>query len=91
MLLQLHLGALYVEDLKTKSWPNFTFGPIRTCSDSKAQFQVELDQEWYENQKTRPDRPTYFQIKEGDNSFTMLSASAQPDSHCTGPYIMVKR
>jgi hypothetical protein len=81
----------FLEDPKTKDWPSFTYGPVRTCSDSKAHFQVELDEEWFENQKTRPDKPTYFQIQTGINSFTMLSASAQPDPHCTGPDIMPKQ
>jgi len=81
----------FLEDPKTKYWPSFTYGPVRTCSDSKAHFQVELDEEWFENQKTRPDKPTYFQIQTGINSFTMLSASAQPDPHCTGPDIMPKQ
>ena len=53
-------------------------------------FQVELDEEWFENQKTRPDKQTFFHIQTGINSFTMLSASAQPDPRCTGPDIMVK-
>jgi hypothetical protein len=82
-----------LEDPNAKETPNFTYGPVRTCSDSKAHFQVELDEGWWvEQQKDwRPDKPAYFQIQEGNNSFTMLSASGQPNQHCTGPDIMPKQ
>jgi hypothetical protein len=39
----------------------------------------------------RPDARTFFQIQEGKNSFTMLSASGKPDPHCTGHDIMPKQ
>ena len=64
----------FLEDPKTKDWPSFTYGPVRTCSDSKAHFQVELDEEWFENQKTRPDKPTYFQIQTGINSCLLYTS-----------------
>ena len=72
--------------------PNFTYGPVRPCSDSASHFQVELDEGWWVEEKKdwRPDTPTFFQIQEGKNSFTMLSASDKPDPHCTGPDIMPK-
>jgi len=85
-----HQKIWSLRDPKAKDWPSFTYGPVRTCTDSKAHFQVELDEEWFENQKTRPDKPTFFHIQTGINSFTMLSASAQPDPRCTGPDIMAK-
>jgi hypothetical protein len=87
----IHKKIETLEDPNAKDRPNLTYGPVRTCSDSKAHFQIELDEEWFENQQTRPDKPTFFQIQEGKNSFTMLSASGQPNSHCTGPDIMPKQ
>ncbi len=77
-------------DPNAKEWPNLTYGRVRSCSDSPSHFQVELDLEWLVNQQTRPDKPTYFQIQEGKNSFTMLSASGNPDPHCTGHDIMAQ-
>jgi hypothetical protein len=79
-------------DINTNENPNFTYGPVRDCSDSPSHFQVELDQGWWvEAQKDwRPDKPTYFQIQEGKNSFTMLSALDKPDPRCTGRDIMPK-
>jgi hypothetical protein len=74
---------------KIQAW-DFTYGPIRTCSDSSSHFQVELDQRWPDQPKT-PNKPTFFQIQEGKNSFTMLSASEKPDPHCTGHDIMPKQ
>jgi hypothetical protein len=73
-----------------KETPNLTYGPVRPCSESPSHFQVELDEGWWvEQQKDwRPDKPTYFQIQEGKNSFTMHSASGKPDPHCTGHDIM---
>lgn len=74
---------------KIHEW-DFTYGPVRPCSDSSSHFQVELDQRWPDQPK-RPNTPTFFQIQEGKNSFTMLSASDKPDSHCTGHDIMPKQ
>ena len=75
---------------ETKEWPTFTYGPVRACTDSATHFQVELDQEASEQAKPRPTPPTFFQIREGKNSFTLLSASTQHDPHCAGPDIMAK-
>jgi hypothetical protein len=88
-----HKKIATLEDPSANETPNFTYGPVRSCSDSKLQFQVELDEGWWvEQQKDwRPGKPTFFQIQEGKNSFTMLSASGQPDQHCTGPDIMPKQ
>jgi DHA2 family multidrug resistance protein len=73
--------------------PNLTYGPVRHCSDSASHFQVELDKGWWVEEKNdwRPDTPTFFQIQEGKNSFTMLSASNKPDPRCTGHDIMPKQ
>ncbi|MGA2571499.1 MAG: hypothetical protein ABSF23_13350 [Terracidiphilus sp.] len=71
--------------------PLFTFGPVRGCSDAKAHYQVELDEDWVDDKgNSRPGSPTFFQIEEGQNSFTMLSAAANADPHCAGPDIMAK-
>ncbi|MGD0938250.1 MAG: hypothetical protein ABR905_00975 [Terracidiphilus sp.] len=81
----------YIEN--AKETPHLTYGPVRSCSDSASHFQVELDKGWWvEGEKNqRPDTPTFFQIQEGKNSFTMLSASDKPDPHCTGHDIMPKQ
>jgi len=69
-----------------------TFGPVRGCTDAKAHYQVELDARWdNEKRNSCPGVPAFFQIAEGKNSFTMLSAAANADPHCTGPDIMPKR
>jgi hypothetical protein len=81
-----------LRDPKAKEWPSFTYGPVRSCTDSPSHFQVELDEGWWvEQQKDwRPDKPTFFHIQEGENSFTILSASDKPDPRCTGHDIMPK-
>jgi hypothetical protein len=81
-----------LNDPKSKETPSFTYGPVRSCSDSASHFQVELDEGWWVEQLSnwRPDKPTFFQIQQGQNSFTMLSASGKPDPHCTGHDIMPK-
>jgi hypothetical protein len=56
--------------------PTFKFRSVRGCSDDTKRFQVELDLD--------PGGSTYFGIRQGENSFTMLSASSQPDPHCRG-------
>jgi hypothetical protein len=72
--------------------PLRTYGPVRGCSDSTTHFQVQLDAEWIDNKgKSTPGKSTYFEIQEGKNSFTMLSASGQPDARCIGPDIMPKQ
>lgn len=71
--------------------PSYTFGPVRGCTDAKAHYQVELDEERVDDKgNSRPGSPIYFQIEEGKNSFTMLSAAANADPRCTGPDIMGK-
>jgi hypothetical protein len=62
---------------------NFTYGPVRGCSSDPKRFQVELD--------VNPGSPIFFGIEEGQNSFTMMSASKQPDPACRGGDIMPKR
>jgi len=56
--------------------PTFKFRSVRGCSDDPKRFQVGLDLD--------PGGSTYFGIRQGENSFTMLSASSQPDPHCRG-------
>lgn len=67
---------------KAERSPTFTFGPTRGCSGDGKRFQVELDRD--------PGRPIYFQIREGTNSFTMLSMGATADAQCSGPDLMKK-
>jgi hypothetical protein len=72
--------------------PLLGFGPVRGCSDSKAHFQVELDEDWVDDKgKSSPGPTTYFQIAQGKNSFTMLSASSNADPKCAGADIMPKQ
>ncbi len=68
---------------KNPSRPIASYGPVRGCSDSQKHFQVELDLD--------PGPTHYFQIQQGDNSFTMLSAATQPDVRCKGPNLMPQR
>lgn len=87
-----HRKTKALKDAKAEGPPSFTYGPVRSCTDSQSHFQVELDEGWWVEQQEdwRPDKPAYFQIQEGKNSFTLLSASAQPDPHCSGADIMAK-
>jgi hypothetical protein len=92
---QVHKKVAGLLDQKTKDHakdlPLFTFGPVHHCTDAKPHYQVELDEEWVDDKgNSRPDSSTYFQIEEGKNSFTMLSAAASANPHCIGPDIMVK-
>jgi hypothetical protein len=75
--------------MNSDDYPELNYGPVRSCPGSKSHFQVELDEEWV-GPKADPTRKRtlYFQIEEGKNSFTMLSASTRPDPHCTGHDIM---
>jgi hypothetical protein len=63
--------------------PEFTYGPVHPCSDDPKHFQVELD--------LSPGPASYFHIRQGNNSFVMLSAAAQPDPACKGPNLMPKQ
>ncbi|MGO8756895.1 MAG: hypothetical protein ACLQG3_02110 [Terracidiphilus sp.] len=88
---QVHGKIMALQDPNAKESPLLAFGPVRGCTDAKAHYQVELDEEWVDDKgNSRPDSPTYFQIEEGNNSFTMLSATASADPRCTGPDIMAK-
>jgi hypothetical protein len=60
-----------------------SYGPVRACSGDPKHFQVEFDRD--------PGKPTYFQIEQGENSFTMLDASPTPNSHCKGADLMQKQ
>jgi hypothetical protein len=60
-----------------------SYGPVRACSGDPKHFQVEFDRD--------PGKPTYFQIEQGENSFTMLDASPTPNSHCKGVDLMQKQ
>ncbi len=68
------------EALRRTGNVTFRFGPVRGCPTEPSRFQVELD----------PDSgaPLYYRLREGQNSFTMLSASATPDPRCDGADLM---
>lgn len=71
--------------------PLLNFGPVRKCSGSAVDYEVELDENWVNSKGASRQGPTtYFQIEEGKNSFTMLSASPRSDASCIGPDIMPK-
>lgn len=71
------------EALQKSGSGTFSFGPVRGCAFDPSRFQVELD---YDS-----DPGSYFQIREGQNSFTMLSASERSDPKCNGANIMKSR
>jgi hypothetical protein len=72
--------------------PLSNYGAVRSCADSKAHYQVELDENWIDAKgKSSPGPTTYFQIEVDKNSATMLSASATKDPRCTGADIMPKQ
>jgi hypothetical protein len=86
-----HIATLYDGlDPDGKQWPSVNFGPVRGCADSPAHFQVEVVESWRTAQQLVRKSRHYFQIEQGKNSFTLLSAAATPDPHCTGPDIMPK-
>jgi hypothetical protein len=81
-LRRIHAENAKLFDPKASSWPELTYGSVRGCSDDPKHYQVEVQMD--------PGTPTYFQIRQGENSFTMLSASRTPNSRCKGPDIMKK-
>jgi hypothetical protein len=71
------------------SSPPTTFGPVRACRDASNHFQVELDRNQADsNGNWHPGPSTYFEIQQGNNSFTMLSASSHANPRCNGPNLM---
>lgn len=77
-----HTRIAGLRDPKAKNWPSFRYGATRGCLGDPKRFQVELDQD--------RGAPTFFEIREGRDSFTMLSASSQPDPQCKGADLMQK-
>ena len=87
-----HAGIDAERSSSADNSPLRNYGPVRACSDEKTHFQVELDAAWIDSKgKSTPDKSTYFQIQGGKNSFTLISATDQPDTRCTGPDIMLKK
>jgi hypothetical protein len=60
----------------------FSYGPVRGCTGDSKHFQVEFDRD--------SGSATYFQIEQGENSFTMLDASPASDPRCKGANLMKK-
>lgn len=77
---EIHSSIARLRDPKSKNWTSFSYGAVRGCSGNSTLFQVELDQD--------PGSPLFFRIREGNNSFTMISASPKPDPKCTGHDLM---
>ena len=78
-----HSRIRALHELQTKEIVLLSYGPVRPCSDNPKHFQVELD--------LSPGPASYFQIQQGNNSFVMLSAAAQPDPGCKGANLMPKQ
>jgi hypothetical protein len=78
-----HAGFLQLRSPEAKGGPLFSYGPVRACSDDAKRFVVELDQD--------PGTPTYFQVQQGENSFTMRAISHIPFPQCKGPDLMRTR
>jgi len=68
--------------------PSLSYGPVVGCSDRKDHFQMTLFAVKLLNQRQIPVSTTYFQIEQGKNSFTMLSASQKADPLCGGGDLM---
>ena len=84
----IHRKIQALRDPNVKEWPEFQYGPVHPCTDATSHFQVELRQTTAGQPKPRPAPPTFFQIKQANNAFTLLSDSTVPDPHCKGEDIM---
>jgi hypothetical protein len=60
----------------------FSFGAVRSCAKDPTRFQVELDEDSGDS--------IYYQIREGHDSFTMLSASTRSDPGCASADLMTR-
>jgi hypothetical protein len=81
----------FTERRKSDNGPMLSYGPVIRCSDGKSHFQMELVAEHWDGKTAHPLPSTYFQIQQGANSFTMLSASGKPDPRCSGGDLMGSR
>ncbi|PSH03928.1 MAG: hypothetical protein CXZ00_10120 [Acidobacteria bacterium] len=70
------------QQMQSEHPPAIRYMAVRGCSDDAKHFQVELQK--------NPGDPMYFQLQQGENSFTMVSASKNPDQRCNGINIMKK-
>ena len=61
----------------------FSYGPVRGCAGDAKHFQVEFDRD--------SGSPTFFQIEQGENSFSMLDASSSSNPRCKGADLMKKQ
>ena len=64
------------------------FGPVRACPLQKDTFQVELD--ILRGEKADRTELLYAKVRQGPNSFTMVSVSPKSDPECTGANLMKK-
>jgi hypothetical protein len=69
---------------KSADADDFAFGPVRACSDDPHHYQVQ-------NGRIDDGTAMYYQIRSGNNAFTMLSASTASDPRCKGPDLMAKQ
>ncbi|WP_158883953.1 hypothetical protein [Rhodanobacter sp. L36] len=79
------LAADYGAKNNSKS---FTFGAVRSCTDDRNVYQVQLDLAPLESQGDSESR--YFRIRSDTNSFSMLSISPTPSPSCRGGDLMKK-
>ena len=80
----------------SKSQPEVEFGAVRACSSAPRRFQVEIDlSEFSDVNGARPvsrDLPALFaEVRQNQNSFTMIEIGQKPDPTCTGSDLMRKR
>lgn len=57
-----------------------SFGAVRSCAKDPTRFQVEIDEDSGDS--------VFYQIREGQDSFTMLSASTRSDPGCASADLM---
>ena len=82
-LQNIHAGVAERHAHESDDHTLFSYGSVRGCTGDPKHFQVEFNRD--------PGAPTYFQIEEGENSFTMVDASPAPDPRCKGADLVPKR
>lgn len=84
-------GIRKLYDEKSDVLGMLDYGPVQRCSDEGNHFQMTLFAKKVIHSKDFELPTTYFQIEQGKNSFTMLSASETADAHCGGGDLMASR
>lgn len=79
-LASLQAAHLRLNQRDKKAASLLSYGPVHPCTSDAKILQVEVDQD--------PGGQMYFLIKQGENSFTVISASDKPNLECNGPNLM---